>query len=210
MPDSESNPQLRMLLNSTFNLVDIQRGRPISLAAATGVALSAIHIRFDAAAIARRNVGDSFSHRDDFHAEFVLTQVVSHHSLEAVERFLELHRARNGMEAIALIQDVAPDLILLDVMMPGITGYEVCQRLKGNDRWRHIPIILVTALDSKDDLVRGLNSGADEFISKPVNGPEMRARVRSMIEATSDRATPTLTQFRSAFRSLIMRLIGTP
>lgn len=89
--------------------------------------------------------------------------------------------ANSPEEALVLLDSDPPDVILLDVMMPGITGYEVCQRLKGDDRWRHIPVILVTALDGKDDLVRGLNSGADEFISKPVNGPELRARVKSML-----------------------------
>ncbi|KPK05330.1 MAG: hypothetical protein AMJ56_16075 [Anaerolineae bacterium SG8_19] len=93
----------------------------------------------------------------------------------------DIKLANSPEEAFVTLESDPPDVILLDVMMPGITGYEVCQRLKGDDRWRHIPIILVTALDSKDDLVRGLNSGADEFISKPVNGPEMRARVRSML-----------------------------
>ena len=89
--------------------------------------------------------------------------------------------ANSPEEAFARVEEEPPDVILLDVMMPGITGFDVCQRLKSDDRWRHIPIILVTALDSKEDLIQGLNSGADEFISKPVNGPEMRARVRSMM-----------------------------
>lgn len=93
----------------------------------------------------------------------------------------DIKLANSPEEAFVLLENDPPDVILLDVMMPGITGYEVCQRLKGDDRWRHIPVILVTALDGKDDLVQGLNSGADEFISKPVNGPEMRARVRSML-----------------------------
>jgi signal transduction histidine kinase len=93
----------------------------------------------------------------------------------------DLAFATSGQEALARLNDLTPDVILLDVMMPGMDGFEVCQRIKANERWRHIPVILVTALDSRDDLVRGLDAGADEFLSKPVNGPELRARVRSML-----------------------------
>lgn len=89
--------------------------------------------------------------------------------------------AASGVEAIERLKEFAPDVILLDVMMPNMNGFEVCQHLKGSPEYRHIPIILVTALDDAGDLVRGLNAGADEFVSKPVNGPELRARVRSML-----------------------------
>lgn len=93
----------------------------------------------------------------------------------------EIALATNGPEALVQFEAASPDVVLLDVMMPNMTGFEVCERLKANKEWRHIPIILVTALDGKEDLVRGLNSGADEFITKPVNGAELRARVRSML-----------------------------
>jgi signal transduction histidine kinase len=66
-------------------------------------------------------------------------------------------------------------------MMPDMTGFEVCRRLKESPETKHIPVILVTALNRKEDLVRGLDSGADEFVTKPVNGPELRARTRSML-----------------------------
>jgi len=89
--------------------------------------------------------------------------------------------ASNGPEALALVEKSPPDTILLDVMMPEMDGYEVCRRLKSDGRWRHIPIILVTALGSKDDLVRGLDAGADDFLNKPVNDLELRARVRSVL-----------------------------
>ncbi len=87
----------------------------------------------------------------------------------------------NGEEALARMDDIQPDTILLDVMMPGIDGFEVCQRLKAEERWRHIPIILITALDDKKDVSNGLDAGADDFLHKPVNGLELRARVRSMV-----------------------------
>ncbi len=93
----------------------------------------------------------------------------------------DLAFAEDGPEALAKATELTPDVILLDVMMPGMDGFEVCQRLKADERWQHIPVILVTALDSKEDLVRGLDAGADEFLPKPVSGPELRARVRSML-----------------------------
>jgi len=95
----------------------------------------------------------------------------------------ELAFAANGQEALARLNALSPtpDVILLDVMMPGMDGFEVCRQIKGDARWRHIPVILITALDSREDLVRGLDAGADEFLSKPVNGLELRARVRSML-----------------------------
>jgi signal transduction histidine kinase len=93
----------------------------------------------------------------------------------------EIALATNGQEAISQFEAVHPDVVLLDVMMPNMTGFEVCERLKSKKESRHIPVILVTALDGKEDLVRGLNSGADEFVTKPVSGGELRARVRSML-----------------------------
>lgn len=89
--------------------------------------------------------------------------------------------ATSGFEALDYLQNIEPDVILLDVMMPGLSGYEVCQRIKAHEDWRHIPLILVTALNSKAEVIRGLDAGADEFLSKPVNGFELRARVRSML-----------------------------
>jgi len=93
----------------------------------------------------------------------------------------DLAFAVGGQEALACLDDLAPDVILLDVMMPDMDGFEVCRRIKADERWQHILVILVTALGSTEDLVRGLDAGADEFLSKPVNGPELRARVRSML-----------------------------
>jgi signal transduction histidine kinase len=89
--------------------------------------------------------------------------------------------AARGAEALAYFESSPPDLMLLDVMMPEMDGYTVCQKLKSDERFRHIPIILVTALGSKEDLVRGFEAGADDFLAKPVNEPELRARVRSML-----------------------------
>lgn len=89
--------------------------------------------------------------------------------------------AASGQEALDRLQELSPDVILLDVMMPGMGGLQVCERLKADERWRHIPTILVTTLDSEEDLVRGLDAGADEYLTKPVTGLELRARVRTML-----------------------------
>jgi len=92
-----------------------------------------------------------------------------------------LHYFDNGQEAIDLLDLVQPDLILLDVMMPNMDGIEACRRIKNMPQWESVPIIMVTALTSKQDLSRCLEAGADDFISKPVNSIELRARVRSML-----------------------------
>lgn len=89
--------------------------------------------------------------------------------------------AASGAEAIENMGQLMPDIILMDVMMPGMNGFETCRRIKQLADFRHIPIILVTALDSTADLVAGLDSGADEFITKPFSSPELRARIRSML-----------------------------
>ncbi|MCU0580414.1 MAG: response regulator [Desulfobacterota bacterium] len=87
----------------------------------------------------------------------------------------------SGEEALELIPRWTPDLVLLDIMMPGIDGYEVVRRLKKDDRYRDIPVILITALDGLSDKVTGLEAGADEFLNKPVNAAELMARVKSLI-----------------------------
>jgi two-component system, sensor histidine kinase and response regulator len=93
----------------------------------------------------------------------------------------KLHYANSGEAAIAALDKFNPDVILLDLMMPGIDGIEVCKRLNLMTEWRAVPIIMVTALSSKEDLARCLAAGADDFVNKPVNGLELRARVNSML-----------------------------
>ena len=87
----------------------------------------------------------------------------------------------SGKDALTELASSLPDVILLDVMMPEIDGIETCRRIKANSQWKPIPIIIVTALDSKEDLARSLAAGADDFLTKPINGVELRARVRSML-----------------------------
>ncbi|MBK4732587.1 response regulator [Oxynema sp. CENA135] len=93
----------------------------------------------------------------------------------------QLSYLSSGREALDRIDEIEPDVILLDLMMPEMDGIETCQQIKANQRWCHIPIIMVTALSSKEDLARCLEAGADDFLAKPVNSLELRARVRSML-----------------------------
>lgn len=97
------------------------------------------------------------------------------------EQPYQLFTAATATDALKRLDQIQPDVILLDVLMPEMDGYEFCRRLKNNPVWQHIPIILVTALDDFGSLVTGLDAGADEFLSKPVHGPELRARIRSML-----------------------------
>jgi two-component system, sensor histidine kinase and response regulator len=93
----------------------------------------------------------------------------------------QLYYAPSGQQALNRLNSFQPDLILLDVMMPDLDGMEVCQRIKADPKWQAVPIIMVTALTAKEDLARCLATGADDFISKPLNGVELRARVNSML-----------------------------
>jgi two-component system, sensor histidine kinase and response regulator len=97
------------------------------------------------------------------------------------DRDYTLHYASHGQEAIASLDKFDPDVILLDVMMPELDGFEVCQRIKAMPQWQAVPIIMVTALAGKEDLSRCLSAGADDFVAKPVNSVELRARVQSML-----------------------------
>lgn len=96
-------------------------------------------------------------------------------------RGYEVVESVHGRDALEKVQAEPPDLILLDVMLPDIDGYEIARRIKGNDRLPYIPIILVTARDSTQDKVMGLDAGADDYLTKPINFPELEARVRSML-----------------------------
>jgi two-component system, sensor histidine kinase and response regulator len=93
----------------------------------------------------------------------------------------KLHYAISGEHAIASLDKFDPDVILLDVMMPGLNGMEVCKQIKEMPKWQAVPIVMVTALSGKEDLARCLAAGADDFVNKPVNGTELRARVSSML-----------------------------
>ncbi len=93
--------------------------------------------------------------------------------------------AASGSEGLARVTDFEPDLVLLDVVMPGMSGYEVCERLRADPRTEALPVVLVTALDPEEERVKGLEAGADDFLSKPVNRAELMARVRSLLRIKS-------------------------
>nr|WP_250806980.1 PleD family two-component system response regulator [Neorhizobium tomejilense] len=95
--------------------------------------------------------------------------------------YFDVLTADDGYKALAICDSTHVDLILLDIMMPGIDGFEVCERLKSNPRTAHIPVVMVTALDQPSDRVRGLKAGADDFLTKPVNDLQLISRVKSLV-----------------------------
>lgn len=93
----------------------------------------------------------------------------------------ELALVGSGAAALDRLTREPPDLVICDLMMPELDGYAVSRALKADPEWRYVPIILLTALDARDAIVQGLEAGADEFVSKPVEGAVLRARARSML-----------------------------
>ena len=102
--------------------------------------------------------------------------------------YFDVVTAEDGFKALAICDKEQVDIILLDIMMPGMDGFEVCERLKANPNTAHIPVVMVTALDQPSDRVRGLKAGADDFLTKPVNDLQLIARVKSLVrlKAVSD------------------------
>ena len=97
-----------------------------------------------------------------------------------VAEYFEVRTANNGAAALELCEWDLPDVILLDVMMPGMDGFEVCRRLKSDVRTQDIPVVMVTALDSQSDLLKGLEAGADDFLTKPVDELALITRVKNL------------------------------
>ncbi|MEQ8639446.1 MAG: PleD family two-component system response regulator [Alphaproteobacteria bacterium] len=95
--------------------------------------------------------------------------------------YFEVIAAEDGPSALTIVAREMPDIILLDVMMPGMDGFEVCRRIKHDPLAQHIPIVMVTALSEPEDRVRGLESGADDFLTKPIDDKALFARVRSLV-----------------------------
>jgi two-component system, OmpR family, alkaline phosphatase synthesis response regulator PhoP len=107
-------------------------------------------------------------------------------NVELMQAYLEtlncvVHTAADGIEALAKVPQVKPDLILLDIMMPRMSGFEVCRRLKADPKTRDIPILMVTALNELGDIERGVESGTDDFLTKPINKLELLTRVKSLL-----------------------------
>jgi len=120
-------------------------------------------------------------------------------NLELLQAYLEdmdcqTVPASDGLQAMEIVADNPPDLILLDVMMPKMSGFEVCKRIKNDPKTSDIPIIMVTALNEFGDIEHGIDSGTDDFISKPVNKLELLTRVNTMLKLKhlSDKLERTL------------------
>ncbi|MGE0829096.1 MAG: PleD family two-component system response regulator [Hyphomonadaceae bacterium] len=101
-------------------------------------------------------------------------------SAKLTAEYFDVITATRGEEAIQKVRRERPDIVLLDVMMPGMDGFEVCRRLKEAADTRHIPVILVTALDQREDRLKGLGVGADDFLTKPIDDVQLLARVKSL------------------------------
>ena len=100
--------------------------------------------------------------------------------IKLTAEYFEVFTAMDGPTALELAEQIKPDVILSDVMMPGMDGFELCAKLKASARTRHVPVVMVTALSDVSDRVRGLQAGADDFLTKPVNDVALFARVRSL------------------------------
>src|SRR5690606_2239234 len=92
--------------------------------------------------------------------------------------YFEVLTANGGREALEICERERVDVVLLDVMMPGMDGFEVCRRIKASPRTQHVPVIMVTALDQPSDRVQGLEAGADDFLTKPVDDIALITRVK--------------------------------
>ncbi len=108
-------------------------------------------------------------------------------NIELLEAYLvpqgyEILSEEDGEAALKTIGENAVDLVLLDVMMPNIDGFEVCRRIKGDERLRNIPVVLITALSAKEDRIKGIDAGAEDFISKPIDKGEVLARIRMLLK----------------------------
>ena len=120
-------------------------------------------------------------------------------NLELLQAYLEdvdcqTVPAHDGLEALEIIAKDPPDLILLDVMMPKMSGFEVCKRIKNDPKTSDIPVIMVTALNEFGDIERAIDSGTDDFLSKPVNKLELLTRIKTMLKLKhlSDKLERTL------------------
>jgi len=132
-------------------------------------------------------------------------------NVELLEAYLadvdcDLQTARDGEETIEVVAEFKPDLLLLDVMMPRLSGFEVCRKLRSNPETKDLLILMVTALNEAADFERGVQAGTDDFLTKPVNKVELLCRIRSLLrvrhlKSQLDRTLAYLAEFESASRA---------
>lgn len=137
--------------------------------------------------------------KDEEKTPVILVVDDNRENLELLEAYLEdidceTLAAYDGPEALQIVKKRKPDLVLLDIMMPKMSGFEVCRKIKSDPHTSDIPVIMVTALTEFGDVERGISSGTDDFISKPVNKLELLTRVKTMLKLKhlSDKLERTL------------------
>jgi two-component system phosphate regulon response regulator PhoB len=112
----------------------------------------------------------------------------------------DVRLSADGDDALLSVEEERPDLVLLDWMLPGLSGIEICRRIRARADTRDIPVIMLTARSSEEDRIRGLDTGADDYLSKPFSVPELIARVRALLR----RARPTLSAEVATFGDLVL------
>lgn len=132
-------------------------------------------------------------------------------NVELLEAYLsdvncELRTAYDGEETLRVVAEFRPDLLLLDVMMPRLSGFEVCRKLRANPETKDLLILMVTALNEASDFERGVVSGTDDFLTKPVNKVELLCRIKSLLRVKHlknqlDRTLAYLAEFETAIRA---------
>lgn len=132
-------------------------------------------------------------------------------NVELLEAYLsgfdcEIRTARDGEETLRVVEEFQPDLLLLDIMMPRLSGFEVCRKLRANPATRDLLILMVTALNEASDFERGVQAGTDDFLTKPVNKVELLCRVRSLLRVRHladqlERTLAYLAEFEAASRA---------
>jgi DNA-binding response OmpR family regulator len=131
-------------------------------------------------------------------------------NVELLEAYLsdfdcEIRTAHDGEETLSVVEEFGPDLLLLDVMMPRLSGFEVCKKLRADPRTKELLILMVTALNEAADFERGVQAGTDDFLTKPVNKVELLCRIRSLLRVRHlktqlDRTLAYLAEFEAASR----------
>ena len=116
----------------------------------------------------------------------------------------QIEQAKDGLQALQILDHIQPDLILLDVMMPGMTGFELCRRIRSTPKLAEVPILMVTALDDRASLLQGIESGADDFLTKPADRHELAARVRTITRLNRYRK---LMEQRESLREMAERVV---